>query len=181
MNKDKVIQKDGRAHRTNDVVELHRTYISRDYHLDVFSGREIGETGRLDIGTLKPLKPQVPPLPWFGIRWDERKNEIDVDAYDCTTEESREFKSDAPGYSGHHTVILNQPGRVAEWKLIWKGECLYHGTIRCPVGREAEFTAAIGLHPMAECEHQRRCQKCGQYFVVGNDETTCPDCRRSEP
>ncbi len=177
MDRDKIAKKDGRARRTIDVVEIERKYISPDYELTLYSDSEIGDTGRLDIGVLEPKRKPVPPLPWFSLRWDERATAIDADADDCTAEERNLFRRNAQGYLGHHTVILDIPGRVAEWKLMWKGGCLYHGKIRCPVGREVESTAAIGIRVMAECEHRRKCHVCEEYFVVQDNETRCPDCR----
>ncbi len=145
MDRDKAGKRNGKVRRTNDIEEERRFRCSPDYKLELYSGREIGETGRLDIGEFKPRKADDPSLPRFGIRWDERKSEIDVDPFDCTEEESSLFRADAPGYSGHHTTILDEPGRVAEWKLVWKGECLYHGRIKCPVGRDVEFSDTLGI------------------------------------
>lgn len=177
MDREKAAKKDGRARRTIGVEEIERKYISPDYALTLYSDSEMSDTGRLDIGALEPKKVSVPPLPWFSLRWDENHTAIDADARDCTPQDNKAFKNGNDGYQGHHTVIVGTLGRVAEWKLSWKGECLYHGNIRCPVGREVECAEALSLHDTVECELHRNCHVCRRSFLVIDNETRCPDCR----
>ena len=181
MHRDRVAKKDGRVRRTLDVEELERIYVSSDYDFTLHSGCEIGATGRLDIGTLKPRKQQAPQSPSFEIRWDEADTAIDIEVVDCTNSERKLFKKEVAGYSGHHTVAVNGTGRVAEWKLVWKGECLYHGKIRCPVMREVAVKLGVRFSLTAEATHRRPCCVCGEYFVVmESSDRLCPNCRAFE-
>lgn len=178
MKKDQVDirKKQGIAGRTNEVEEVRRQYMAPEYELRLYPGCEIGKTGRLDIGELRPCRPVGSFLPRFGIRWDEGKSEIDADAFDCTDEERGRFRKGEPGYSGHHSTILGGAGRVADWVLCWNGRLLYHGWIRCSVGRDFEASVAVGIGVTASAVHERVCRNCGERFTVVNNEHLCPRC-----
>ena len=148
-------KKRGIARRTNEVEEVQRFFIRPEYELRLYPGSEIGNTGRLDIGELRPCQADGVSLPGFGIRWDERKSEIDVDPFDCTDDEREGFRNGEPGYSGHKTTILELPGRVASWKLVWNGRLLYHGEIRCSIGRDVELSETMSIRDTVSIVLQR--------------------------
>jgi hypothetical protein len=176
MHRGRVKRIDGRVKRTSDVEEVRRFVISPDYRFELYSGREIGDTGRLDIGALVPILRADQSLPRFGIRWDEGDSAIDVDAFNCTDEERRLFLTNAPGYSGHHTTLLDHRDRIVEWKLVWKHECLYYGQIKCPVVRVDQESVALDALLVARV----RCRTCGNEFQDHEWEDQCPNCRSSD-
>jgi len=173
MHRDRVKKIDGRAKRTSAIEEVRCFAISPDYRLELYSCREIGDTGRLDIGTLVPIPEADQSLPKFGIRWDERGGAIDVDAFNCTEQERGLFRADAAGYSGHHTTPVEYRARIVEWRLIWRHECLYRGQIKCPVVRVDQESVALDMLLVARV----RCRTCGNEFQDHEWEDECPSCR----
>jgi hypothetical protein len=175
MDKNRVNDRDGKARRTNAVEEVQRFHLSSDYDLELCPGSEISDTGRLDIGKVLPHDAS---LPWFGIRWDERATAIDVDVYQCTLKEESDFKKGKAGYHGHRTTAIDQPGRVVDLHLIWKGQPVYHGCIKCSIGRDVEvLLPTIKIQANATAVLWRTCRSCGNRFMVLENESLCPVCR----
>jgi hypothetical protein len=67
------------------------------------------------------LSPKSGSGPRFEGRWDDKQEELDIDVFDVSDKEAREFKAGANGYCGHHNGKAKFPssGRTYEVKIDW--------------------------------------------------------------
>ncbi|MBC8273860.1 MAG: helix-turn-helix domain-containing protein [Chloroflexi bacterium] len=128
MDREKVAKHERVARRTRNVSEMHIELDPR-YDINVFSGREITDTGRLDVGELTPKGSIGGTLPRFAFRWDEKDDALDVDLDNVSEAEIMKFIKGTPDYYGHHTTKISSSGRVFEADIVWQGQKIYKGHI----------------------------------------------------
>lgn len=101
-------------------------YIDPEYSLDYSEQQEISETGRLNLVNIIP-KNNNDPL--FKARWDEFDNNVDVDMYNVSKSQIKNFKKEEYGYSGHHSNKINSPNRIFSINIQIPAKLIFKGTI----------------------------------------------------
>jgi hypothetical protein len=143
MKKEHVARQDGKAFRTNAVSVEGEEYKDDDYTIEVYSGKDIGETGLLEIGGIVP---RVSGLPRFLLRWDERQEALDVDIEGVSPEEKLCFKSGQNGHRGHHTNrAKNCSGRMYDIDIALPGRAVFKGRVFVPLLRKLELRESLKL------------------------------------
>jgi hypothetical protein len=118
MDRERFGQK-GHAYRHDDLT-VDETSIHPDYEVK-FGDPETSVTGRMVIFKLLP---KTGSGPRFEGRWDDRQEELDVDVFDATNEEIKQFKAGAKGYCGHHNgkAKFASSGRTYAVRIEWPGK-----------------------------------------------------------
>jgi hypothetical protein len=153
MDIKKVEQRDGKARRTFNVSEEH-TYIHPEYDI-VMGSEEIGSTGLLAIVRLRPKNTKTGTSPEFVLRWDNKDNQLDVDAVNVSEKEQSAFRKPSTGYYGHHPARIGAGNRIFEVNVRWRGQQIYCGKVRFNLGREVESIATMGYKPSASTRSTR--------------------------
>jgi len=113
-------------------------YCNPDYDLEILEGNEIDDEGLLLIGKLKP---KVDELPEFWLRWDARKDALDVDIY-----EGSKKKDWGKGYRGHHTErIEKESGRNYKVLIEMPKMKVYEGMLGFNLERDVELVERLSL------------------------------------
>lgn len=118
MDRNKFGQK-GHAYRHADLT-VDETSIHPDYEVKL-GDPETSATGRMVIFKLLP---KTGSGPRFEGRWDDKQEELDVDVFDATSEEIKQFKASAKGYCGHHNgkAKFGSSGRTYAVNIVWPGK-----------------------------------------------------------
>lgn len=168
------VKKKRMARRTLAVSEF-CSHLERDYKMTVYCDNEVTDTGLLVVAELSPEKGKSGPR--FHFRWDEKAQQLDIDALDVPSALKRQFEEGKAGYEGHHPVRSSSTSRTFHSKVVWDKRTLYEGDVTIPLAHEASVTAGLGLAVTISEEHLRRCQACGKQFTPVGNEMTCPECR----
>ncbi|MDO9385026.1 MAG: hypothetical protein Q7T86_19440 [Hyphomicrobiaceae bacterium] len=132
MDRDKFATK-GHAYRHDDLT-IYESNIHPNYQVE-FSASEVSSTGRMVIFKLRPKSSGGPR---FEGRWDNKQEELDVDAFEATDEEIRQFKAEACGYAGHHNgkAKFGSSVRTYTVKIVWPGQgTIFEGEVNFKVHR----------------------------------------------
>lgn len=118
MDSDKFAKR-GHAYKHDDLT-ITESNIHPDYEVK-FGDPEVSSTGRMVVFKLLPKSGSGPR---FEGRWDDKQEELDVDVFDATSEETKRFKASADGYCGHHNgkAKYGSSGRTYEIKIVWPGK-----------------------------------------------------------
>jgi hypothetical protein len=118
MDPDKFAKK-GHAYRHDDLT-INDSNIHPDYEVK-FGDPEVSSTGRMVVFKLLPKSGSGPR---FEGRWDDKQEELDIDAFDAAEEEIKQFKACAGGYCGHHNgkAMLGSSGRTYVIRIMWPGK-----------------------------------------------------------
>lgn len=144
MDREKVVKRDRMVRGARSKGEM-RMKLDPRYEMTVFISRKITETGRLDIGELKPKDLISGTLPSFVFRWDEKDSALDVDPENASKAEIVKFRRGTPEYYGHHTKKISSNGRVFEADIVWQGQKIYKGQISFNLDFEAVSFVSIGM------------------------------------
>jgi hypothetical protein len=145
VEKDDVAKRDGKTRKIFNITENH-TDLDNKYIAFFPPISEIGTTGLLKIGNLNPADAERYKLPIFRIRWDEKADAVDVDAYDSQTDSIiREFEDGRNGSWGHHSQKLDTKPRTFAIEVGWEDKLIYSGQVSFNLHKEAEFINRIGL------------------------------------
>jgi len=143
MDRAKVRKKNGKVFSLKEVKLLKKYYLSQDYRVELHPYKKITDTGLLIIGELIPVEKE---LPIFSFRWDEKKEELDVDINNVKDAIKNRFKEEKNGYEGHHSIRLqNKKGRVFRINVGLPANDIFQGDIAVPVARELELNNTVHL------------------------------------
>ena len=120
-----------------------QSHLERDYRIMVLCENEITDTGLLAVAELSPEKGKTGPR--FRFRWDEKAQQLDIDALDVPSALKRQFEEGKTGYEGHHPVRSSSTSRTFHSKIVWDNRMLYEGDVTVPLAYEASITAGLGV------------------------------------
>jgi hypothetical protein len=144
MDSDKFAKK-GHAYKHEDLT-INQSNVHPDYEV-TFGDSNVSATGRMVIFKVIPRSGSGPR---FEGRWDDKQQELDVDVFDVTNEEIRDFKSRADGYCGHHNGRPNfgASGRTYTIKIVWPGKgTVFEGEANFKIRRKLPAgTGKIGFN-----------------------------------
>ncbi len=123
-------------------IKVDRKYLNTDYDLEILRENRINEQGLLLVGKLRPKQPS---LPEFLFRWDEKKEELDIDMHgDANNRE--DWISEKNGYKGHHAEKVTNGGR--NFKVLIKTPKLkvFEGVISFNLTRGITAIETIRVH-----------------------------------
>jgi len=134
------------ARRVFNTKLLEGYYCNQDYNLELYQTNEITTEGLLLIGKMKP---KVSSLPEFWIRWDEKKDELDVDMHG-ELEHREDWINSRNGYEGHHTVKMKKEGRHFKVSIETPTMKVFDGAISFNLARDRTLRTAIGFNASSE-------------------------------
>ena len=146
--------KGGKTARRVFNIRLLEGYYYKDYNLELYQTNEITKEGLLLVGKLKP---KIPSLPEFWIRWDEKKQELDVDMHG-DSEHRDDWINSRNGYEGHHTKRVTNGGTNFKVSIKIPNVNVFQGVLSFNLARDVAATITIGMHANAEVttnEHSR--------------------------
>jgi hypothetical protein len=146
MDPKKFAQKNSKVAGTTkiDLIETQTQYRDSDYKLVPCSDTIATETGFVIIATLKAQRDKR--LPEFYLRWDDKKDELDVDIYVDGVNCKDLWRQ--PGYNGHKTIPFNPDEREFKVCIKTPERRVFEGVIRVRL----LFSVGIQLH----CRNQTR-------------------------
>lgn len=144
MDRKKVAKHERVARRTRNISVIHVELDPR-YDINIFSGREITDTGLLDIGELLPKSSIGVTLTRFAFRWDEKDDALDVDPENVSKAEIMKFRKGTPDYYGHHTARISSDRRIFKVDIVWQGQKIYQGQISFNLEFEPVLSDGISM------------------------------------
>jgi hypothetical protein len=129
----KVLREDGKVFEIRDL-KVQETYRDPNYTF-VKNAGVIEGMGRLDVFTLRPASGIG--LSFIG-RWDggsrdagkTERYDLDIDLEGVSKQESKKFKHEEGGYSGHHAVQMpSAKGRAYKVAIRAKNQPIFEGTV----------------------------------------------------
>jgi len=126
-------------------VKVKTEYLNPDYDLEPLQDNRITEQGLL---LCAKLKPKIPSLPEFWFRWDEKKDELDVDMYGDTNNR-KDWNNERNGYKEHHTVKMKKEARHFKVSIKTPKLNVFNGVISFHLRRDVTIsppTATIEAH-----------------------------------
>lgn len=109
-----------------NVVWLKGPHLAPGYSCETFLEMSPSKTGHARVFEVKAL---ATGLPRFVARWDETADALDIDIMDVTESETRSFKNQKSGYSGHHSSRLPDEPRAFEINVQIPGTFVCRGVI----------------------------------------------------
>lgn len=112
---------------------------------------KVTKTGLLEILRIEPEPPDR--LPSFSVRWDQKKNTIDVDRIG-NRRLGKLFKRGAKGYKGHHPITVSASPRTFRIEIVDKGHRIYEAQLTLNVGFAVQIKDAMQMSASvsASCE-----------------------------
>jgi hypothetical protein len=127
-------------------IKYESAYLNPDYDLEILQDDKISEQGLLLCGKLKP---KIPSLPEFWLRWDEKEEELDIDMHG-DSKHRKDWNNSRNGYIGHHAVRMKKEGRHFKVSIETPTMKVYDGVISFNLARDVTAIAKIGLHASAK-------------------------------
>lgn len=124
MDPEKFKDKTKKVAGTTEVGIVSIDYLSPKYKVEVLSDQPTTPTGLLEVARLNPERSG---LPKFVFRWDESKDELDLDIY-----KNGRYRNDLwnkPGYKGHHTDKVKDGEKKFKADVKISGEKVFRGII----------------------------------------------------
>jgi hypothetical protein len=91
------------------------------------------------------LKPKISSLPEFWLRWDEKKEELDVDMYG-DSKHKEDWINSRNGYEGHHTKKVTGGGRDFKVSIKIPNVNVFQGVLGFNLERDLELIEKIKVH-----------------------------------
>ena len=137
-------QDKGGGHQASRVfnIKCELAYLNPDYDLEILQENKITQQGLLLCGTLKP---KLDSLPEFWFRWDEKKQELDVDMR-RDSKHKEDWVNEKNGYKGHHTVRMKKEGRHFKVSIETPAMIVFGGVISFNLARDAAFSVTLKTH-----------------------------------
>ena len=98
-------------------------HLDHEYRLERADGIR-AETGLLEVLRLVRKDDE---RQFFRARWDQRKDELDIDLIHADGTISQEFKSGRGGWSGHHTTEVSGDFRIFKIEIKSPGGLVFDG------------------------------------------------------
>ena len=133
-------------------IKYELAYLNPDYDLEILQDNKITQQGLLLCGTLKP---KLTSLPEFWIRWDEKKEELDVDMHG-DSKHREDWINEKNGYKGHHTVKIKKEGRYFKVSIKIPTMKVIGGVVSFNLARDITAIEKIRLRAGAEVEVSKR-------------------------
>jgi hypothetical protein len=123
-------------------------YLNPEYKLEILQNSTISKQGLLICGKLTP---KTPSLPEFWFRWDEKKQELDIDMHGDIRHEE-DWRNSRNGYEGHHTEKVTNSGR--EYKILIKipNTVIFEGIFSFNLKSDLEMIDRVGIHDSVKIE-----------------------------
>ena len=124
MDPEKFKEKTKKVSGTTKVDVVSIDFLDPEYEIETLSGQSTTPTGLLEVVRLRPERME---LPKFIFRWDENKDELDVDIY---REEKlcNELWGEI-GYNGHHTGKIPREGKVFKADISIPNRDIFRGNV----------------------------------------------------
>lgn len=120
-------------------IEVH---CNPDYNLELYQTNEITTEGLLLVGKLKP---KISSLPEFWLRWDEKKEELDVDMHG-DLKHREDWINSRNGYEGHHTEKVTSGGRDFKVSIKIPNVNVFQGVLSFNLERDLEIINKVAIH-----------------------------------
>jgi hypothetical protein len=108
-------------------------YLDSEYDLKILPISAVTPTGLL---TVLRLEPTALGLPAFVVRWDGKKNTIDVDL-EGNSSDGGAFRAERDGCKGHHPTTVSSDPRVFKIDIQLPGRKVYEALLTCNIGLSA--------------------------------------------
>jgi len=135
-------EKGGMAARRVFNIKPIEVHCNPDYNLELYQTNEITTEGLLLVGKLKP---KISSLPEFWLRWDEKKEELDVDMYG-DSKHKEDWINSRNGYEGHHTKKVTGGGRDFKVSIKIPNVNVFQGVLGFNLERDLELIEKIKVH-----------------------------------
>jgi len=112
-----------------------------DYNLELYQTNEISAEGLLLVGKLKP---RISSLPEFWLRWDEKREELDVDMHG-DIEHREDWINSRNGYKGHHTEKMTSGGRDFKVSIKIPNVNVFQGILSFNLERDLELKEKVNI------------------------------------
>ena len=129
------------ASRVFNIKQIKTNYSNPDYDLELYQTNEITKEGLLLVGKLKS---KISTLPEFWLRWDEKKEELDVDMYG-DSKHREDWINSRNGYKGHHTQKVTGGGRDFQVSIKIPNVNVFQGVLRFSLERDLEISDKVAL------------------------------------
>jgi len=132
----------GRVARRAFNIKPLEVHCNQDYNLEMYKDNEINTEGLLLVGKLKP---KVSSLPEFWLRWDEKKEELDIDMHGDSKHKS-DWDNSRNGYEGHHTDKVINEGWNFKVSIKIPNVNVFQGVISFSLERNLELKDKVTIH-----------------------------------
>jgi hypothetical protein len=109
------------------------------YYLELYQDNEIDTNGLLLVGKLKP---KISTLAEFWFRWDEKKDQLDIDIYD---DSKCKIDWKYSGYEGHHTVRTKKDEKYFKVFIKRHNLQIFKGEISFNLARVLNIQGTVGI------------------------------------
>jgi hypothetical protein len=119
-------------------IEVH---CNPDYDLELYETNEITAEGLLLVGKLKP---KISSLPEFWLRWDEKREELDIDMRG-DLKHREDWINSRNGYEGHHTEEVTGGERDFKVSIKMPNVNVFQGVLGFNLERDLEIIETVTI------------------------------------